>query len=167
MNLWSSFPFILNFNYFVFFNLPWLFATGTTSIMIQRIQTIYLLLASLCSFLTLKFPFYSGSNATGAFAEVNGQFNILLLIVTVMVATMAAVGIFLFKNRKLQIRLVLAGLLLQVGCLALYFTQLKNFTTGNFALGSVLSFAVVVFFVLALLAINKDQKLVKSLDRLR
>ena len=135
--------------------------------MIQRIQTIYLLLASICSFLTLKFPLYSGSNATGAFAEVNGQFNILLLIVTVMVATMAALGIFLFKNRKLQIRLVLAGLLLQVGCLALYFTQLKNFTTGNFALGSVFSFAVVVFFILALLAINKDQKLVKSLDRLR
>ncbi len=135
--------------------------------MLQRIQTIYLLLASLCAFLTLKFPLYSGANATGAFVEVNGQFNILLMIVTVIVATLAAVCVFLFKNRKLQVRLVLAGLLLQIGCLALYFSQIKNFTSGNFALGSVLSFAVIIFFILAISAINKDQKLVKSLDRLR
>lgn len=135
--------------------------------MLQRIQTIYLLLASLCAFLTLKFPLYSGTNATGAFVEINGQFNILLMIVTVIVATLAAVCIFLFKNRKLQMRLVLAGLLLQIGCLALYFSQIKNFTSGNFALGSVLSFAVVIFLILAISAINKDQKLVKSLDRLR
>ena len=135
--------------------------------MIQRIQTIYLLLASLCAFLTLKFPLYSGSNATGAFVEVNGQFNILLMIITVVVATLAAVCIFLFKNRRLQIRLVFAGLVLQIGCLALYYSQINNFANGNFALGSVLSFAVVLFFILAISAINKDQKLVKSLDRLR
>ncbi|MCY7421013.1 MAG: DUF4293 domain-containing protein [Chitinophagaceae bacterium] len=135
--------------------------------MIQRIQTIWLLLASVCAFLTLKFPLYSGSTTTAPFVELNGQYNILLLILTVIVGTLAAVSIFLFKNRKLQMRLALAGVALEAGCTALYFTQLKNFTTGNFALGSVLTFGVLVFFIMAVAAISKDQKLIKSLDRLR
>ena len=135
--------------------------------MIQRIQTIWLLVASLCSFLSLKFALYSGSDASGAFVELNGQYNIALLIITVIVATLSAVCIFLFKNRKLQMRLGIAALILQLGCLALYFSQLQKFENGNFALGAVLSFAVPVLLVMALAAINKDQKLVKSLDRLR
>ncbi len=135
--------------------------------MIQRIQTIWLLLASLCSFLSLKFALYSGSVATGAFVELNGQYNIALLIITVIVATLSAVCIFIFKNRKLQMRLAIAALVLQLGCLALYLSQLQKFSNGNFALGSVLSFAVPILLVMALAAINKDQKLVKSLDRLR
>ena len=135
--------------------------------MIQRIQSIWLLLAAICAFLTLKFPLYSGSTATAPFVELNGQYNILLLILTVVVGTLAAVSIFLFKNRKLQMKLGFAGLALEIGCMALYFTQLKNFSTGNFALGSVLTLAVVVFFIMAIAAISKDQKLIKSLDRLR
>ena len=135
--------------------------------MIQRIQTIWLLLASLCSFLSLKFALYSGADASGAFVELNGQYNIALLMLTVIVATLSAVCIFLFKNRKLQMRLAIAAFVLQLGCLALYFSQLQKFSNGNFALGSVFSFAVPILLVLALAAINKDQKLVKSLDRLR
>lgn len=135
--------------------------------MLQRIQTIWLLLAAICAFLTLKFPFYSGSTLLNPHVELTGQYNILLLILTVIVATLSAVSIFLFKNRKLQMRLCFAGLLLQIGCLAVYFSKLNEFTEGNFALWSVLSFAVVIFFIMAMLGINKDRKLVKSLDRLR
>lgn len=135
--------------------------------MIQRIQTIWLLLASLCAFLTLKFSFYSGATLESVHVELNAQHNIPLLILTVITATIAAVCIFLFKNRKLQMRLCFVGLLLELGCLAIYFTKLKEFTQGNFALWSVLSFAVVIFYIMAMVGINKDQKLVKSLDRLR
>jgi peptidoglycan/LPS O-acetylase OafA/YrhL len=135
--------------------------------MLQRVQTIWLLLAALCAFLTLKFSFYSGSTLLSPHVELNGQHNIPLLILTVITGTIAAVCIFLFKNRKLQQRLCLVGLLLQLGCLAIYFTKIKEFTQGNFALWSVLSFAVVIFYIMAIAGINKDQKLVKSLDRLR
>lgn len=135
--------------------------------MLQRIQTIWLLLASICAFLTLRLSFYSGSTLLEPHVELNGQHNIPLLILTVITATIAAVSIFLFKNRKLQLRLCFLGLILQLGCLALYFAKVKEFTAGNFALWSVLSFAVVIFFIMAMVGINKDQKLVKSLDRLR
>ena len=135
--------------------------------MIQRIQTIWLLLAAICAFLTLKFPFFSGSTIDIAHVELNGQFNILLLILTAIVGSLAAVCIFLFRNRVIQMRLVLVGLVLQIGCIALYFNAISKFTNGNFALWSVFSFLVAIFFIMAMAAINKDQKLVKSMDRLR
>lgn len=135
--------------------------------MIQRIQTIWLFLASLCTFLTLKFPFYSGSTAEFSHVELNGQFNIPLMILTVISGTVGAVSIFLFKNRKVQMRVCIAALLLQIGCIALYINALKQFTAGTFALWSILSFLVVIFYIMAIMGINKDQKLIKSLNRLR
>ncbi len=135
--------------------------------MIQRIQTIWLLLASLCAFLTLLFPFYSGVTPTNPHVEINGQYNIFLMILTVITATLAFVSIFFYKNRKQQMRLVIVGMFIQLGCLAIYFGLINTFLQGNFALWSVLSFAVVIFYLLAIAGINKDNKLVKSLDRLR
>jgi hypothetical protein len=44
---------------------------------------------------------------------------------------------------------------------------MKNFKTGGLSLYSALSFLVPVFFILAIIGIYKDQKLLKSLDRLR
>ena len=135
--------------------------------MIQRIQTIWLLLAAIFAFLTLKFPFYSGSTADIAHVELNGQFNILLLLITAIVGTLAAICIFLFRNRVVQMRLAVVGLLLQIACIALYFNTITKFINGNFALWSIFSFLIPIFFILAIVGINKDQKLVKSMDRLR
>ncbi len=135
--------------------------------MIQRIQTIWLFLASLCTFLTLKFPFYSGSTLELPHVELNGQFSIPLMILTVISGTTGAISIFLFKNRKLQMRVSIVALLLQIGCIALYINAIKQFTTGTFALWSVLSLLVVIFYIMAIMGISKDQKLIKSLNRLR
>jgi hypothetical protein len=44
---------------------------------------------------------------------------------------------------------------------------LKKFTSGNMALTSVFALAIPVFLLLAISGIWKDEKLVKSLDRLR
>ena len=135
--------------------------------MIQRIQSIWLLLASVCGFLTLNLPFYSGSTVENAHVELNGQFNILLLILTVITSALAAICIFLFKNRKLQLRLAFAGLFIQFGVIAIYIKSISEFTAGTFALWSVLTFLVPIFYIMALVAINNDQKLIKSMDRLR
>jgi len=135
--------------------------------MIQRIQTIWLLLATACIFLSLKFPFYSGTTNLLTFKELNGFYNIVLTILTVIVGTIAGVSIFLFKNRPLQTKLTFLGIVLQVVCLYLYFNKMNDFINGNLSLGSIFSFAVIFLFVLALLGINKDRKLIKSLDRLR
>jgi hypothetical protein len=135
--------------------------------MIQRIQSIWLLLAAVASLSSLKFSFYSGNKENNLFAELNGSSHFLLLILTVAVTLGAFSSLFLFKNRRLQMRIVLVGFVLQAGLIAFYFSQTKNFITGSYTLTSIFSFAVPVFFILAWLGIRKDDKLVKSMDRLR
>jgi len=137
--------------------------------MIQRIQSIWLLLAGAGSLATLKLSFYSGNKDNNLFEELNGTSHFLLLILAVAVALAAFAALFLFKNRKLQTQLSLLGLLLQVGALVVYFLQTQKFVEGkgDFTLTSAVSFAIPVFFILAIMGIRKDEKLIKSMDRLR
>lgn len=136
--------------------------------MIQRIQTIWLLLAAAASFASLKLSFYSGKKDTALFEQLNGSNGgFLLLVLSVAVALLAVVSIFLFKNRKLQMRLSLAGLVAQLVVLFLYIQQTATFTEGTYTLTSIFSFVMPVFFILAILGIRKDEKLIKSMDRLR
>lgn len=135
--------------------------------MIQRIQTIWLLLAATFSLLSLKFSFYSGVRENNVFSELNGSSNFLLLITSVAIALVALVTIFLFKNRKLQMQLSILGFLLQVIAVVIYVLQTQKFTEGNFTLTAVLTLLIPIFFILALMGIRKDEKLIKSMDRLR
>lgn len=135
--------------------------------MIQRIQTIWLLLVATASLLSLKFSFYSGVKENNVFAQLNGSTVFILLILSVAVALLALATIFLFKNRKLQSQLSLLGFLLQLIVVVLYFLETKKFVEGNYALTAVLTLIVPVFFILAWMGIRKDEKLIKSMDRLR
>lgn len=136
--------------------------------MIQRIQTIWLLLAAAASFASLKLSFYSGKKDTVLFEELTGSTGgFLLLVLSVAVALLSVVSIFLFKNRKLQMRLALAGLVVQLAVLFFYFQQAATFTEGNYTLTSIFSFVIPAFFILAVMGIRKDEKLIKSMDRLR
>jgi len=51
--------------------------------------------------------------------------------------------------------------------IVLYFVFTKKYDTGAIALSAVFSFAIPIFFIMAIIGINKDEKLVKSVDRLR
>lgn len=136
--------------------------------MIQRIQTIWLLIAAAGSFASLKLSFYSGKKDTVQLEQLTGSnSSFLLLVLSVAVGLLSVVSIFLFKNRKLQARLTLAGLVAQAIVLVLYFQQAAKFTEGNYTLTSIISFAIPVFLILALLGIRKDEQLIKSMDRLR
>jgi Na+-translocating ferredoxin:NAD+ oxidoreductase RnfD subunit len=135
--------------------------------MIQRIQSIWLLLASAAAFATLKLSFYSGNKDNNLFEELTGSSHFLLMVLSVAVGLLALITIFLYKNRKLQIRLSLLGVVLQLAVLAVYFQQIKTYVQGNFTLTSAVSFIIPVFFILAWLGIRKDEKLIKSMDRLR
>jgi LPXTG-motif cell wall-anchored protein len=135
--------------------------------MIQRIQSIWLLLAAAAALLSLKFSFYSGIKENNVFEQLNGQSHFLLLILAVAVVLISLFALFLYKKRKQQMQLILLAVLVQTGAIAFYFTQLKTFTSGNYALTAVLSFAVPVFLILAWMGIRKDEKIIKSMDRLR
>ena len=136
--------------------------------MIQRIQSLWLLLASACAFASLKLPYYSGSKLNElTLTELNGTSNFLLLIATVAVGGLALVNIFLFKKRTLQLRLCVLGILLEAIVIFLYYREMQNFSAGTFSLTSILQMVIVLSFVLAGRGINKDAKMVKNSDRLR
>jgi drug/metabolite transporter (DMT)-like permease len=136
--------------------------------MIQRIQTLWLLLASICAFASVKLPFYFGSlEVPGPTITITPYDNFMLLVFVIATALMGLVSIFLFSNRSLQIKMCIVGLVLSLANLMHYFLFMKNFKTGGLSLYSILSFLVPVFFILAIRSIYKDQKLLKSLDRLR
>ena len=136
--------------------------------MIQRIQTLWLLLASICAFASVKLPFYFGSlEVPGPTITITPYDNFMLLVFVIATALMGLVTIFLFSNRSLQIKMCVVGLVLSLANLMHYFLYMKNFKSGGLSLYSILSFLVPVFFILAIRSIYKDQKLLKSLDRLR
>lgn len=138
--------------------------------MLQRIQSLWLLLAGVLSFLTIRFNVYSGTrefNGATLFTNLTASSSFLIMVVTVAIGLLCVITIFLYKNRPLQIKLSLAALLLYILSAFLYYLQIKAFSAGNFALTSVCYFLVPVFLVLAIKGIYNDQKLVKSVDRLR
>ena len=138
--------------------------------MIQRQQSLWLLLSAVTSFLSFRYPFYTGSimeNNIARFEELDGGSNLFLLVLTGASVLIAAITIFLYKDRKTQAKLAIGGIVISIGLLVLYITQLKKFTTGNFALTSIFVLAILVGYIMALRGIWKDERLVKSLDKLR
>ncbi len=141
--------------------------------MIQRIQSLWLLLAGVASLLTFKYSVYSG-NMVGTdnvkkFVELNATPNFFVLILTVINTAIAFIAIFLFKNRKLQLRLTIIAIVLSIVNLVIYFYETGKFVEaeGKFALTSIVAIAIPIFFVLAARGIYADHKLVKDSDRLR
>jgi len=139
--------------------------------MIQRIQTIWLFLASLFAALTYKFPFYVGNildkENKKNWVELVASSNFLILIFTAGLVAGTIAIIFLYKKRKQQMWLALAAGGLSIINIIIYFSELKKFTDGNLSITSVLALGIPIFLGLAVNGIWKDEKLVKSLDRLR
>ena len=138
--------------------------------MIQRQQSLWLLLAAVASFLSFSFHFYTGniveSNFT-RFEELEGGSNFFLLVLTGASVLISAITIFLYKDRKTQLKLAIVGIMISIVLLVLYFTQLRKFSNGNFALTSILVLAILIGYIMAAKGIRRDEKLVKSLDKLR
>lgn len=139
--------------------------------MLQRIQTIWLFLAGAAAVLSLRFPIYSGNligSTPGAqYTELTGTYTIPILIITVAVALLAFIAIFLYTNRRVQFRICLSGIILQAGLIFLYYSEIKEFSEGNFSLTSVLHALVLLFFFLAAKGIRHDDKIVRESNRLR
>ncbi len=136
--------------------------------MIQRIQSLWLLLAAACAFAGFKFSYYSGTNAKGLSPyELNASENFLLMLTTIAVGGLALITIFLFKKRTFQLRLCFLGILLEAVLIYLYYREVTTFLQGTLSLTAILHSIIVLAFVLAARGINKDEKLIKTSDRLR
>lgn len=153
--------------------------------MIQRIQSVYLLFASLSLFALFIFPVATVfDNGTIKKITVNGVYEtvdntivqtenfMLLTIATVVLAVLPLVLIFLYKNRKKQMLYVYLLAALIIAYSYWLASVLKQATTAllqmsDYGIGVGLSSVSIVFLVLAAKGIYRDEKLVKSADRLR
>ena len=75
--------------------------------------------------------------------------------------------IFLYKNRKLQFRLTILALLLSLLNIFLYYRETLAYTEGNYTITAILTLLIPIFLFFASRGIYKDEKLIKSADRLR
>ena len=143
--------------------------------MIQRIQSIYLLIATLVSGgLVFVFNLWSNLKEQIFALDLLMRESFLLKVIPLLFLLSAVVSfldVFLFKNRKLQfvvgrliilINLFLLGLLIYVSL-----TLPGEISISKKGIGMFLPILVVLLIVLANKAIKKDEDLIKSVDRLR
>lgn len=137
--------------------------------MIQRIQSIWLLLAAVCVFLTLKFSTYVGTNKDLIPSTfLNGIATLPLIFVTLVVGILTLITIFLYKNRKLQLRLTILSMILEAGLIFLYYREIQTFVgQGTFSITAILHAGVLLFLILGARGISSDDKLIKDSNRLR
>ena len=100
-------------------------------------------------------------------AQLNAGKDFFILLLTIASIGLASVIIFLYKDRKLQIKLCLLGLLISGVTLFLYIMGMKKILSSTPALWAILPLVVIVGYIMAFRNIRKDEKLVKSLDKLR
>jgi hypothetical protein len=148
--------------------------------MIQRIQTVFLLLASAALGVQAFAPLLKSNVAdtTGIFSDgmVFMKESTPSWALLIFIALLAFIAIFLFKNRKVQkILVILAAILVLADNLLTGFSFLNptqaiinsNHAQISPGIGAFMPLISLIALLLAYRGILKDDKLVKSMDRLR
>jgi cytochrome c biogenesis factor len=141
--------------------------------MIQRIQSLWLLLAATAGALTYVLPLWSGQLQDGSQKLYFGRENLFFFALVVATVILALVTIFLFKNRAKQKIFTLIGLLLSIVLVTLElvvvdaYKKTLNLIESAWQPGALMPIVMMVLFFLAWQGIKKDERLIKSLDRLR
>ncbi|WP_307526706.1 DUF4293 domain-containing protein [Pedobacter sp. W3I1] len=155
--------------------------------MIQRIQSIWLFLAALTLVLMLFLPIATKDAAgTASAIYTTGLYQTLsikagvglktqsflpLIITNIAVAFICLMNIFNYKRRSFQKRIAIVTIVLIGGfafwC-SIYAKKLPGGIEGaNFGVGAYLPALAILFIVLAIFGINKDERLIRSAERLR
>src|SRR3990170_7700127 len=93
--------------------------------MIQRLQSIWLVLAAICGFALTQVPLFIGRLTNNMVKKIIATESLLLFAISVGVACLAAACIFLYKNRPLQFKLSVVGVVLSilVVCLEVWYVE--------------------------------------------
>ena len=152
--------------------------------MIQRIQTLYLLLATAMMSLTLFLPLatiiYGGDElilkafTLSGIEGIEGTLPVYLGAFLAVTTTLLLAIIFIYKKRMVQIRLCVSAIVLLLGSatlIGLYCYRLCNILSGDliFTLGfaSLMPVVAIIPTALAIRGIARDEALIRSLDRIR
>jgi hypothetical protein len=162
-----------------------IFATKLT-IMIQRIQSVYLLLATVLMLLLTIMPVsellthggevyhlaYRGVYMVSGHKATIYSLTLPLTIGISIASILGLIDIFFYKKRALQMKLSLVTILFMaiVAMLEIYYTfSFKTTLDANIALkvAALFPFISIILVLLAYVGIKKDDELVRSADRIR
>lgn len=156
--------------------------------MIQRIQSVFMALASLSALVLVFFPiaWYYGSSNTIAFYVYGFSeylpdapllkswlFFLPLIVLTIVLIVLPLVAVFNYKRLQQQylwMRINMFLSILLIAALLLYYTSHIATLVGvepNYGVGVFIPLIVLVFSFLSMRGIKKDIKLLRSVDRLR
>jgi hypothetical protein len=149
------------------------------SIMIQRIQTLFLIVSALLIGILFILPFAELAkdgviylfNCKGIMLD--GVVKQSGFVVVAFIAIILAVSVFIiadFKNRKRQINTILLNIVLKLALLGiLVFYSYFSFIGAQVSLkvGMVFPLLAIVFDYLAISGVRKDEALIRSIDRIR
>ena len=136
--------------------------------MIQRIQTLYLILVFLLSgILPFIFPLWEDIYSV----EIYAVTDIVITGLFVLSSLLALISILTYKKRQHQFVINRLNIILNVILLGLFLYYLLNVSGESEisvkGIGKLLPLVSIVMLALANKAIQKDERLVKSADRLR
>lgn len=136
--------------------------------MIQRIQTLYILIAALLMIgLYIWFPLVQ--DEAGNLVTKKEDYSVFLPIF--LSISLSIISIFAFKNRLRQFILNRINIILNFILLGVFvFNSLRvsgEVLVSEKGIGVLIPIISIVFLVLANKAIKRDEDLVKSVDRLR
>lgn len=145
--------------------------------MIQRIQSVFLLIAAVVLGSLFRFPFATSNLKEAPFFQ-DLMFSVtdhsVLMVLALLAAGVSLVNIFLFNNRPLQLRLGYVAIILSLftGIVAfwLIYSNASSWSQQlelNDGLGIYLTIIALGALVASNFFISKDEKTVRSMDRLR
>ena len=150
--------------------------------MLQRIQTLFLLLASVCMLVATVTPlasfFYNGNpvvfEAMGLFRDGNLENSTwALFVIGAISSLLSLMTVFLYKARIVQIRISIFNIFLMIG-FYLYFGFLifrinpeAGLQFQKIGIGVIMPAIAIILTYLAIRKIGADEVLVRSLNRLR
>ena len=131
--------------------------------MIQRIQSIYLMVAAISmSLISFKVTVYT-LNETLFMAQDDTK----MFILTIVGAIFSLLGLFMFKNRKFQMKLIRLTVLIQmiIGVrIFMLFNKFEVVLNNSFLF--LMAFTLIAL-IMAYRGVKKDEDLVRSVDRIR
>ncbi len=142
--------------------------------MIQRIQTIWMLLSGLVFLLLARLPIYTGITIDNTTIVLMTAERLHLMILSIFLVVMPLIAIFLFKNRSAQKKILWLHIMLCL-LMVLFFWMAKDafinvdpaYERTQYGFGVAVPVFSLIFDILAYRGIRKDEKLIKSADKLR
>lgn len=152
--------------------------------MIQRIQSVYLLVVTILMASVYAYPIAEllSANDQLFIYKFNGLFlegeegiyylSVPTIILLSIISLISFSSIFLFKKRVLQMRMNSFNIILMLGYMGLNYYYIQNFSNQlegvvSYQISAIFPFVAAVLSYLAIRAIGKDEALIRSMDRIR